>query len=190
MGKTLYALDKGKVSQIEIDTNVKREEVEKLVNDFIAGEKGNKMRQKIVELKKKAGEATTPSGCSFMNLDKFIKELILNHNHLHWMVRYIILLGISLQQPFSVLQQQQGMHSQLGMSSSGSQGLHMLQSEATNVGGNATIGIGGGFPDFVHIGSGKQDIGISSEGRGGNSSGHSGDGGETLNYLKAAGDGN
>ncbi|RZC03193.1 hypothetical protein D0Y65_018030 [Glycine soja] len=106
------------------------------------------------------------------------------------MVRYIILLGISLQQPFSVLQQQQGMHSQLGMSSSGSQGLHMLQSEATNVGGNATIGIGGGFPDFVHIGSGKQDIGISSEGRGGNSSGHSGDGGETLNYLKAAGDGN
>ncbi|KHN25501.1 hypothetical protein glysoja_044300 [Glycine soja] len=93
-------------------------------------------------------------------------------------------------QPFSVLQQQQGMHNQLGMSSSGSQGLHMLQSEATNVGGNATIGTGGGFPDFVCIGSGKQDIGISGEGRGGNSSGHSGDGGETLNYLKAAGDGN
>ncbi|KAG4921129.1 hypothetical protein JHK82_050070 [Glycine max] len=92
--------------------------------------------------------------------------------------------------PFSVLQQQQGMHNQLGMSSSGSQGLHMLQSEATNVGGNATIGTGGGFPDFVCIGSGKQDIGISAEGRGGNSSGHSSDGGETLNYLKAAGDGN
>ncbi|KAG4968347.1 hypothetical protein JHK87_033998 [Glycine soja] len=32
------------------------------------------MRQKIVELKKKAEEATTPSGCSFMNLYKFIKE--------------------------------------------------------------------------------------------------------------------
>ncbi|KAG5022886.1 hypothetical protein JHK85_019228 [Glycine max] len=134
------------------------------------------MRQKIVELKKKAGEATTPSGCSFMNLDKFIKEEPIK--------------ATEKSHPFSVLQQQQGMHSQLGMSSSGSQGLHMLQSEATNVGGNATIGIGGGFPDFVHIGSGKQDIGISSEGRGGNSSGHSGDGGETLNYLKAAGDGN
>ena len=53
----------------------------------------------------------------------------------------------------------------------------MLQSEATNVGGNATIGTGGGFPNFVRIGSGKQDIGISGEGRGGNSSGHSGDGG-------------
>ncbi|KAG4938687.1 hypothetical protein JHK82_044479 [Glycine max] len=63
---------------IEIDTNVKREEVEKLVNDMMAGEKGKKMRQKIVELKKKAEEATTPSGCSFMNLDKFIKEVLLN----------------------------------------------------------------------------------------------------------------
>ena len=63
---------------IEIDTNVKREEVEKLVNDLMAGEKGKKMRQKIVELKKKAEEATTPSGCSFMNLDKFIKEVLLN----------------------------------------------------------------------------------------------------------------
>ncbi|RDX65153.1 GRF1-interacting factor 1 [Mucuna pruriens] len=94
------------------------------------------------------------------------------------------------QQPFSVLQQQQGLHSQLGMSSSGSAGLHMLQSEATNVGGNATIGTGGGFPDFVRIGgNGKQDIGSSGEGRGGSSSGHSGDGGETL-YLKSAADGN
>ena len=44
----------------------------------------------------------------------------------------------------------------------------MLQSEATNVGGNATIGTGGGFPDFVRIGSGKQHIGISGEGSGGN----------------------
>ena len=30
-----------------------------MVNDFMAGEKGNKIRKKIVELKKKAGEATT-----------------------------------------------------------------------------------------------------------------------------------
>ncbi|KHN20599.1 UDP-glycosyltransferase 85A1 [Glycine soja] len=41
---------------IEIDTNVKREEVEKLVNDLMAGEKGKKMRQKIMELKMKADE--------------------------------------------------------------------------------------------------------------------------------------
>ncbi|KAK7277808.1 hypothetical protein RJT34_22825 [Clitoria ternatea] len=104
------------------------------------------------------------------------------------------------QQHFSVLQQQQGLHSQLGMGSSGNPGLHMLQSEATNVGGHASIGAGG-FPDFVRsstgdglqgrglIGSGKQDLGSSGEGRGGSSSGHSGDGGETI-YLKSAADGN
>ncbi|KAH1266416.1 GRF1-interacting factor 1 [Glycine max] len=145
------------------------------------------MRQKIMELKKKTGEASTPSGCSFMNLDKFIKEV--NQSRLHRNLMYLAAIADSQPQP-SPLAGQQGMHNQLGMSSSGSQGLHMLQSEATNVGGNATIGTGGGFPDFVRIGSGKQDIGISSEGGGGNSSGHSGDGGETLNYLKVAGDGN
>ncbi|KAH1213737.1 hypothetical protein GmHk_14G041636 [Glycine max] len=152
------------------------------------------MRQKIMELKKKAGEATTPSGCSFMNLDKFIKEV--NLSRLQRNLMYLAAIADSQPQPsplagqpFSVLQQQPGMHNQLGISSIGRQGLHMLQSEATNVGGNATIGAGGGFPDFVRIGSGKQDIGISGEGRGGNSNGHSGDGGETLNYLKVAGDG-
>ncbi|KAI4301947.1 hypothetical protein L6164_035179 [Bauhinia variegata] len=104
------------------------------------------------------------------------------------------------QQPYSALQQQQALHSQLGMSSSGSPGLHMLQSEANNVGGSATIG-SGAFPDFVRsstgeglqgasrgiIGTGKPDIGTSAEGRGGNSGGHTGEGGETL-YLKAADD--
>lgn len=97
------------------------------------------------------------------------------------------------QQPYAALQQQQG---QLGMSSGGSAGLHMLQSEATNVGGNAIIGTGGGFPDFgrssagdgLH-GNGKREIGGSAEGRGGSSGGHSGDAGETL-YLKTSGDGN
>lgn len=70
------------------------------------------------------------------------------------------------------LQQQHALQSQLGMNSSGTQGLHMMHNEgSTNV---------GGFPDF-----GKQDI----DGRGGSSSGHSGDGGETL-YLKSSGDGN
>ncbi|XP_061371364.1 GRF1-interacting factor 1-like isoform X2 [Gastrolobium bilobum] len=99
------------------------------------------------------------------------------------------------QQPFSVLQQQQALHSQLGMSSSGSQGLHMLQSEAINVGGN------GGFPDFVRsstgnghglqgagrglIGSGKQEIGSSAEDRRGSARGSGGHSG-----LKSADDGN
>ncbi|KAG5098114.1 hypothetical protein JHK82_047968 [Glycine max] len=82
---------------IEIDTNVKREEVEKLVNDFTEGEKGNKMRKKIVELKKKAGEATTPSGCSFMNLDKFIKEV--NQSRLQRNLMYLAAIVDSQPQP-------------------------------------------------------------------------------------------
>lgn len=77
------------------------------------------------------------------------------------------------QQPYSTLQQQQALqHSQLGMSSGGSSGLHMFQSEATSVGGNA------GFPDFAR----KHDIGSSADGRGG---GSSCEGGETL-YLRSS----
>ncbi|RHN50145.1 putative 7-deoxyloganetin glucosyltransferase [Medicago truncatula] len=59
---------------MEIDTNVKREEVEKLVNELMSGEKGKKMRQKAIELKKKVEENTRAGGCSYMNLDKVIKE--------------------------------------------------------------------------------------------------------------------
>ncbi|AES74876.1 7-deoxyloganetin glucosyltransferase [Medicago truncatula] len=62
---------------MEIDTNVKREEVEKLINELMVGEKGKKMRKKAIELKKKAEENTRPGGCSYMNLDKLIKEVLL-----------------------------------------------------------------------------------------------------------------
>ena len=62
---------------MEIDTNVKREEVEKLINELMVGEKGKKMRQKAMELKKKAEEDTRFGGCSYMNLDKVIKEVLL-----------------------------------------------------------------------------------------------------------------
>ncbi|KAJ6296948.1 hypothetical protein OIU78_022633 [Salix suchowensis] len=101
------------------------------------------------------------------------------------------------QQPFSALQQQQALHSQLGMSSGGNTGLHMMQSEASTAGGSGALG-GGRFPDFGMDASGrgiasgsKQDIRSagSSEGRGGSSGGQGGDGGETL-YLKSADDGN
>ncbi|XP_019234185.1 PREDICTED: GRF1-interacting factor 1 isoform X2 [Nicotiana attenuata] len=87
------------------------------------------------------------------------------------------------QQQQSLSPYQQGLHSQLGMSSgSGSTGLHMMQSEASG------HGVSGGFPDFGR--GNKQDIGaLSAEGRGGSSSGHGGDGGENL-YLKSADDGN
>ncbi|XP_057447731.1 7-deoxyloganetin glucosyltransferase-like [Lotus japonicus] len=62
---------------MQIDTNGKREEVEKLINELMVGEKGKKMRQKTMELKKRAEEDTRPGGCSYMNLDKVIKEVLL-----------------------------------------------------------------------------------------------------------------
>ncbi|KAK7302533.1 hypothetical protein RJT34_13425 [Clitoria ternatea] len=65
---------------IEIDTNVKRKEVEKSVNELMVGEMGKKMRQKIMELKKKAEEDTKPGGSSYLNLDKVIKEVLLKQN--------------------------------------------------------------------------------------------------------------
>ncbi|KAK7246743.1 hypothetical protein RIF29_41613 [Crotalaria pallida] len=62
---------------MEIDSNVKREEVEKLVNELMEGEKGKKMRKKVIDLKKKAEEDTKVGGSSYMNLDKVIKEVLL-----------------------------------------------------------------------------------------------------------------
>nr|BAF49299.1 putative glycosyltransferase [Clitoria ternatea] len=62
---------------MELDTNVKREEVEKLVNELMEGEKGNKMKEKVMELKKKAEEDTRPGGLSHTNLDKVTNEMLL-----------------------------------------------------------------------------------------------------------------
>ncbi|XP_027111217.2 GRF1-interacting factor 1-like isoform X1 [Coffea arabica] len=108
------------------------------------------------------------------------------------------------QQPFSALQQQQALHSQLGMSPGGSSGIHILQGEAHGAGSSGVLG-GGGFPDFGRGTAGeglqvaargmssgsKHDLGgaMSAEGRGGSSGGHNGDASETL-YLKSADDGN
>ncbi|XP_004489451.1 7-deoxyloganetin glucosyltransferase [Cicer arietinum] len=64
---------------LEIDTNVKREEVEKLVNELMVGEKGKKMRQKSIELKK-VEKDTRLGGSSYMNLDKVINEVLLKQN--------------------------------------------------------------------------------------------------------------
>jgi UDP:flavonoid glycosyltransferase YjiC (YdhE family) len=65
---------------MEIDTNVKRDEVEELLNELMVGEKGKTFRQNAMELKKKAQENTRPGGCSDMNLDKVIKEVLLKQN--------------------------------------------------------------------------------------------------------------
>ncbi|KAG5549780.1 hypothetical protein RHGRI_014928 [Rhododendron griersonianum] len=95
------------------------------------------------------------------------------------------------QQQYLALQQQQALHSQLGMSSGGSSGLHMMQQSEANSSGSTGGGLGGGggFPVFGLVtggGGSKQEMG-SGEGRGGSSGGH---GGEGSDYLKAGEDGN
>uniref|UniRef100_A0A6N2L7N9 Glycosyltransferase n=1 Tax=Salix viminalis TaxID=40686 RepID=A0A6N2L7N9_SALVM len=61
----------------EIDSNVKGENVEKLVRELMEGEKGKKMKSKSMEYKKLAEEATAPNGSSSMNLDRLINEVLL-----------------------------------------------------------------------------------------------------------------
>ncbi|OAY45123.1 7-deoxyloganetin glucosyltransferase [Manihot esculenta] len=52
---------------MEIDNDVKREEVEKLVRELMDGKKGKEMERQAVEWKIKAEEATTPGGSSHRN---------------------------------------------------------------------------------------------------------------------------
>ncbi|XP_039058416.1 GRF1-interacting factor 1-like isoform X2 [Hibiscus syriacus] len=127
----------------------------------------------------------------------------MQHQQAQQMTQQSLMAGRSsmlyAQQPFSALQQQ-ALHGQLGMSSGGSTGLHMLQTDSSTAGGSGALG-DGGFPDFgrgasgegIHsgrpmAGGSKQDMGSagSAEGRGGSSGGQ---GGETL-YLKATDDRN
>nr|GMC50570.1 7-deoxyloganetin glucosyltransferase-like [Ipomoea batatas] len=67
-----YACNKWGIGR-EIDSNVKRDEVEKLVRELMEGEKGGEMKKKAMEWKKLAEEAATSSiGSSHINIDKLI----------------------------------------------------------------------------------------------------------------------
>ncbi|XP_026395805.1 UDP-glycosyltransferase 85A8-like [Papaver somniferum] len=61
---------------MEIDSNVKMDEVARLVRELMEGEKGNKMRNKAMEWKKKAEEATSAGGSSYATSDKIINEIL------------------------------------------------------------------------------------------------------------------
>ncbi|KAF4378240.1 hypothetical protein F8388_010679 [Cannabis sativa] len=63
-------------SGMEINANVQRDDVEKLVRELMDGEKGHEMRNKAMEWKKKAHEATELGGSSLVNLDNIIKEVL------------------------------------------------------------------------------------------------------------------
>ncbi|KAL3818064.1 hypothetical protein ACJIZ3_003969 [Penstemon smallii] len=60
---------------MEIDVNVERSEVESLVRELMEGEKGIKMKEKIVELKNKAGKATQHGGSSYIDFDLLVGKL-------------------------------------------------------------------------------------------------------------------
>jgi hypothetical protein len=65
---------------LEINYDVKRDEITKLVMKLMEGEKGKEMRQKSLEWKKKALEATDLGGSSYNNFHKLIKEILLHND--------------------------------------------------------------------------------------------------------------
>ncbi|XP_017226546.1 UDP-glycosyltransferase 85A8-like [Daucus carota subsp. sativus] len=62
---------------LEIDNNVKRDEVEDLVRQLMDGERGKKLKNNAMEWKKKAQAAASPGGSSSLNLDRLVNEVLL-----------------------------------------------------------------------------------------------------------------
>jgi len=61
---------------MEINHDVKREEITELMMEMMEGEKGKEMRQNSLEWKKKATDATNLEGSSYNNFHKLIKEVL------------------------------------------------------------------------------------------------------------------
>lgn len=59
---------------LEIDNNVKRDEVERLVRELMEGEKRKRMKERAMEWKKLAEEATGLCGSSSRDLERLISE--------------------------------------------------------------------------------------------------------------------
>ncbi|WCJ44438.1 UDP-Glycosyltransferase superfamily protein [Euphorbia peplus] len=62
---------------MEIDSDVKRDEVERLVRELTEGEKGEAMKRKALEWKRMAAEAAEEGGSSRRNLENVIKDVLL-----------------------------------------------------------------------------------------------------------------
>ncbi|RWR79293.1 7-deoxyloganetin glucosyltransferase [Cinnamomum micranthum f. kanehirae] len=61
---------------MEIDNNVKRDEVEGLVREMMEGEQGKEMRNKAMEWKDLAEIATKPGGSSFNNFEHVVNQFL------------------------------------------------------------------------------------------------------------------
>ncbi|CAK9182323.1 unnamed protein product [Ilex paraguariensis] len=60
-------------------TDLTKEEVERLVSELMAGEKGKEIKRKAMEWKKLAEEATSPTGSSYNNYyDKVVAKVLLS----------------------------------------------------------------------------------------------------------------
>ncbi|XP_031107685.1 14-3-3 protein beta/alpha-A-like [Ipomoea triloba] len=59
---------------LEIENDVKRENVERVVRELMEGEKGREVKKKALFWKERAEVATSVGGSSFLNLDKLIGE--------------------------------------------------------------------------------------------------------------------
>ncbi|XVF01553.1 hypothetical protein REPUB_Repub04eG0099000 [Reevesia pubescens] len=70
----LYSCKKWSIG-MEIESDVTRETVEALVRELMEGVKGQHLRQKAVDWKKKAELATSPDGSSYSNFHKIVRQL-------------------------------------------------------------------------------------------------------------------
>ncbi|KAK9285053.1 hypothetical protein L1049_024237 [Liquidambar formosana] len=64
---------------MEVNHDVKRDEIENIVREMMEGEKGKQMKKSAREWKREAEEATDVGGSSYNNFERFIKEA-LHHN--------------------------------------------------------------------------------------------------------------
>ena len=63
---------------MEIDCDIKKEEVDETVRELLEADEGMKMKKKDVEWKKLAEEATSPPGSTSINWKNLVSEVLLS----------------------------------------------------------------------------------------------------------------
>ena len=63
---------------MEIDCDIKKEEVHEIVRELVEADEGKKMKKKDVEWKKLAEEATSPLCSTSINLKFLVSEALLS----------------------------------------------------------------------------------------------------------------
>ena len=63
---------------MEIDCDIKKEEVEEIIRELLEANEGKKMKKKDVEWKKLAEEAASPLGSSSTNIKILVSAMLLS----------------------------------------------------------------------------------------------------------------